>query len=79
MELADAPEVIEMPVVLWHVARILSKKLKTLLEELRTLEEEKQTEEFAVRALKNMVLRALLRSLAVRALKKKHLACEQAS
>ena len=41
-------------------------------EELRTLEEEEQTKEFAVRALKILALRAFLRSLAVRALKEKH-------
>ena len=48
-------------------------------EVLRTLEEEEQTKELAMRALKNLVLRALLRSLAVRALKKKHLTYAQAS
>ena len=48
-------------------------------EELRTLEEEEQTEELAVRALKNLALRALLRNLAVRALREKHLTYEQAS
>ena len=58
--------------------RIWLEQLKTLSEELRTLEEE-QTEELAVRALKNLSLRALLRSLAVRALKKKHLTYAQAS
>ena len=73
-----------MPVVLWHMARCTCaadflEQLKTLSEELRTLEEVEQTEEFAVRALKIMVLRALLRSLAVRALKKKHLAYAQVS
>ena len=57
----------------------MSEQLKTLSEELRTLEEEEQTKEFAVRALKILALRALLRSLAVRALKKKRLTCEQAS
>ena len=40
---------------------------------------EEQIEELAVRALKNLAVRALLRNLAVRALKVKHLACEQAS
>ena len=59
--------------------RIWSEQLKTLSEELRTLEEVEQTEKFAVRALKILALRALLRSLAVRALKEKHLTCEQAS
>ena len=48
-------------------------------EVLRTLEEEEQTEEFAVRALKILALRALLRSLAVRTLKEKYLTCGQAS
>ena len=61
--------------------KIWSEQLKTLSEELRTLEEEEeeQTEEFAVRALKILALRALPRSLAVRALKKKRLTYEQAS
>ena len=49
-------------------------------EELRTLAEElKQLEELAVRALKNLAVRALLRNLVVRALGVKHLAYEQAS
>ena len=59
--------------------RIWSEQLKTLSEELRTLKEEEQFEELAVRALKNLALRALLRSLAVRALREKHLTYEQAS
>ena len=46
-------------------------------EELRTLKE--QYEEMAVRALKNLALRALLRSLAVRALREKRLTYAQAS
>ena len=54
------------------MSKIWSEQLKTLSEELRTLEEEEQTEEFAVRALKILAVRALLRSLAVRALKEKH-------
>ena len=58
---------------------IWSEQLKTLSEELRTLEEEEQTKELAVRALKSLALRALLRSLAVRALKRKHLTYAQAS
>ena len=45
---------------------------------LRTLERE-QHEELAVRALKSLTVRALLRNLAVRALRVKHLAYEQAS
>ena len=53
--------------------------LRILTEELRTLEELVQLEEFVVRALKNLAVRALLRSLAVRALLLKHWACEQAS
>ena len=40
---------------------------KTLVEELRTLEEQEQHEELAVRALKNLAMRAL-KILAVRAL-----------
>ena len=39
-----------------QVPRIWSEQLKTLMEELRTLEE--QSEEFAVRALKNLALMA---------------------
>ena len=59
--------------------RIWSKQLKTLSEELRTLKEEERSEEMVVRALKNLALRALLRSLAVRAFKEKHLTYVQAS
>ena len=44
-----------------------------------TLEEEEQFEELVVKALKNLAVRALLRNWAVRALRVKHLACEQAS
>ena len=54
-------------------------QLRTLSEELKTLKEEEQFEELAVRALKNLAMRALLRSLAVRALRKKHLTYVQAS
>ena len=53
-------------------------QLRTLSEELMTLKEE-QIEELAVRALKNLAMRALLRNLAVRPLRMKHLAYEQAS
>ena len=49
-----------------------------MLEELRILKEE-QIEELAVRALKNLAVRALLRNLAMRALRVKHLAYVQAS
>ena len=52
---------------------------KILAEELRTLEEQEQLEDLAVRALKNLVVRALLRNLALRAMKEKHLAYAQAS
>ena len=62
-----------------QVQRILSEQLRTLVEELRTLEEREQLEELAVRALKNLAVRALLRNLAVRAQLVKHLACERAS
>ena len=58
--------------------RLWSEQLKALVEELRTLERE-QHEELAVRALKILAVRAFLRNLAVRALKMKHLAFEQAS
>ena len=60
-----------------QVLRIWSEQLKTLTEELRTLKE--QSEEFFVRALKNLALRALLRSLVVRAFREKRLTYEQAS
>ena len=53
--------------------------LRILTEELRTLEELVRLEELAVRALKNLVVRALLRNLALRALLVKHLACAHAS
>ena len=54
--------------------------LRIWSEQLRTLAEEReQFEELAVRALKKLAVRALLRNLAVRALRVKHLACEQAS
>ena len=59
--------------------RIWSEQLRTLAEELRTLEELEQLEELAVRALKNLAVRVLLRNLAVRAFGVKHLAYEQAS
>ena len=58
--------------------RIWSEQLRTLAEELRILKWE-QLEELAVRVLKNLAVRTLLRNLAVRALLVKHLACEQAS
>ena len=56
-------------------------------EQLRTLEEQEQHEELAVRALKILAVRALkilavralLRNLDLRALKVKHFACAQAS
>ena len=73
----------------------MPEQLRTLGEELRTLEEQEQHEELAVRALKNLAVkalkilavkalkilsvRALLRNLAVRAQLVKHLACERAS
>ena len=47
--------------------KTLSEELRTLTEELMTLKEEEQFEELAVRALKNLAVRALLRNLAVRA------------
>ena len=54
-----------------QVLRIWSEQPKTLAEELKILEEQEQHEELAVRA--------LLRNLAMRALRMKHLAYEQAS
>ena len=59
--------------------RIWSEQLRTLEEELRILEEQEQREELAVRALRILAVRALLRNLALRALKVKHLAYAQAS
>ena len=53
--------------------------LRTLSEQLRTLEEQEQYEEFAMRALRILAVRALLRNLALRALKMKHLAYAQSS
>ena len=53
--------------------------MRTLPEQLRTLEEQEQREELAVRALRILAVRALLRNLALRALKVKHLAYAQAS
>ena len=58
--------------------RIWSEQLRTLAEELRILKWE-QLEALAVRALKILAERALLRNLAVRAQLVKHLACERAS
>ena len=46
---------------------------------LRTLVEQEQHEEFALKILKFLAVRAQLRNLAVRALKVKHLAYEQVS
>ena len=59
--------------------RIWSEQLRTYAEELRILEEQEQREELAVRALRILSVRALLRNLALRALKVKHLAYAQAS
>ena len=53
--------------------------LRIWAERLRTLEEQERLEELAVRALSILVVRALLRNLALRALKVKHLACARAS
>ena len=57
----------------------MPEQLRTLGEELRILEEQEQHEELAVRALKILAVRALLRNVAVRAQLVKHLACERAS
>ena len=62
-----------------QVLRIWSEQLRTLAEELRILEEQEQREELAVRALRILAVRALMRNLALRALKVKHLAYAQAS
>ena len=53
--------------------------LRTLEVELKTLEEQEQLEEFAVRALQSWTVRAFLRCLVMRALKQKHWVCVQAS
>ena len=53
-------------------------ELRTL-EELRILKEQEQHEELAVRALRILAVRALLRNLVLRALKVKHLSYAQAS
>ena len=62
-----------------QVLRTLPEQPRTLGEELRTLEEQEQHEELAGRALKIFAVRALLRNLALKALKVKHLAYMQAS
>ena len=62
-----------------QVPKIWTEQLKTLSEELRTLEELEQLEELAVRALRILDVRALLRNWAVRALRVKHLAYAHAS
>ena len=53
--------------------------MRTLPEQLKTLEELEQREGLAVRAFKILAVRALLRNLAMRAQLLMHLACEQAS
>ena len=58
-ELAEAPEAIQMLVVLWHEARCTGAED---LSELRILEEQEQHEELALRALKILAVRALLRN-----------------
>ena len=55
-----------------QVPRIWSEELRTLSEELRTLKE-------GLEQLEELAVRAYLRKLVVRALKKRHLACAQAS
>ena len=62
-----------------QVQRTLSERPKTLAEEQRTFEEQEQHEELAVRALRILAVRALLRNLALRALLVKHLAYARAS
>ena len=62
-----------------QVLRIWSEQLRTYAEELRILEEQEQREELAVRALRILAVRALLRNLALKALKVKHLAYAQDS
>ena len=57
----------------------MTELLRILEEVLRTLEEQEQHEELVLKILKLQVVRALLRSLAVRALMVKHLAYAQAS
>ena len=62
-----------------QVLRIWSEQLRTYAEELRILEEQEQREELAVRDLRILAIRALLRNLALRAFKVKHLAYVHAS
>ena len=61
-----------------QVLRTFLEQLRTL-EELRILREQEQHEELAVRALRILAVRALLRNLALRAFLVKHLACAHAS
>ena len=72
-ELAETPEAMEMPVVLWHVARCTG--VEDFAGATEDFEEQEQHLELVVRALKNLAaralkilfVRALLRNLAMRA------------
>ena len=62
-ELAEAPKAIEMPVILWHVARCKgAKDLIGAAEDFgggaEDLQEQEQREELAVRALRILAVRA---------------------
>ena len=62
-----------------QVLRTLEGQLRTVEEGRRSLVEQEQHEEFALKILRCLAVRALQRNLAVRALLVKHLACERAS
>ena len=62
-----------------QVLRTLSGQLRTVEEVLRTLVEQEKHEEFALKILKFLAVRAQLRNLALKALKVKHLAYAQDS
>ena len=67
-ELKILQRLLRQLICMWSFdTRRYAQVLRTLPEELRTLEELEQHEGFAERALQNWVVRALLRSLAVRA------------
>ena len=67
-ELKNLQRLLRKLICLWSFdTRRYAQVLRTLPEELRTLEELEQHEEFAVRALQSWAVRALLRCLAVRA------------
>ena len=79
-ELKNLERLLRQLICLWSFdTRQDAQVLRTLPEELRTWKELEQHEELAMRALQNWAVRALLRCLAVRALKQKHWACVRPS